>query len=293
MIVILTALQREYKAVQRHLADLRRHPHATGTLFEVGVLAGHPDRRVALAVTGEGNGSAATITERAITEFQPAAVLFVGIAGGLRDWLELGDVVVATRVYGYHGGRSEDNAFRSRPRAWDTAHELDQVARLVDRADTWRAAMSSKPSVHFNPIAAGEVLLDSARSVVAKQLRDHYNDAIAVEMESAGVAQASHLNLATPTITIRGISDHADGAKDFTDQHGAPDLAAMTAAAFAAAVIAELEDPDTRPHRGGRNKENYRSINNTASGNAHVVAQIGVVNGAVQFGVPKPGEGGS
>jgi nucleoside phosphorylase len=294
MIVILTALQREYKAVRRHLTDLGRHCHPAGTLFEVGVLAGHPDRRVALAVVGEGNAPAATITERAINEFQPSAVLFVGIAGGLREWLELGDVVVATRVYGYHGGHSDDKAFRARPRAWDIAHELDQVARHVDRADTWRSAISSTPAVHFSPVAAGEVLLDSTKSSIARHLRDHYNDAIAIEMESAGVALASHLNLSTPTVTIRGISDHASGAKEFTDRSGAPDLAATTAAAFAAAVVAELDSPPSpRPRRGGKDDVHHGGVHNTASGNAQVVAQIGVVNGAVQFGVPKPGEGGS
>lgn len=291
MIVILTALQREFKAVRRHLTDVRTHRHTAGTLFEVGTLSGHPDRRVGLAVTGEGNAGAATITERAINEFRPAAVMFVGIAGGLHDWLELGDVVVATRVYGYHGGSSRDEGFKARPRAWDSSHELDQVARHVDRADTWRSAISGEPAVHFCPIAAGEILLESAESDVAKQLRDHYNDAVAVEMESAGVAQASHLNLSTPSITIRGISDYADRTKRFTDQHGVPQLAAENSAAFAAAVVAAVVDTDTPSGQRGTDEERYH-IKNEAKGNANVVTQIGVVHGGVRFG-SSSGEGDS
>ncbi len=291
MIVILTALQREFKAVRRHLTDVRTHRHTAGTLFEVGVLAGHPDRRVGLAVIGEGNAPAATITERAINEFQPAAVMFVGIAGGLHHWLKLGDVVVATRVYGYHGGSSRDEGFNARPRAWDVSHELDQVARHVDRADTWRSTISGEPAVHFCPVAAGEILLDSTDSAVAKQLRDHYDDAVAVEMESAGVAQASHLNLSTPSITIRGISDYADGTKRFTDRQGLPQLAAANAAAFAAGVVAVIVDADTRSGQRGTNEKHHR-IRNEAKGNASVIAQIGVVHGGVQFGSPT-GEGGS
>lgn len=292
MIVILTALQQEYKAVRRHLTDVRTHRHSAGTLFEVGVLAGHPDRRVGLAVTGEGNARAATITERAINEFRPAAVLFVGIAGGLHDWLRLGDVVVATRVYGYHGGSSGDEGFKSRPRAWDSAHELDQIARHVDRTDAWRSAISAEPNVYFCPIAAGEVLLESASSAVAKQLDDHYNDAVAVEMESAGVAQASHLNLSTPAITIRGISDHADRTKRFTDETGVPRLAAEHAAAFAASVVAEIVDTDGRGEDGGGKADGHLHVRNEAKGNAKVIAQIGVVHGGVRFGSPA-GEGGS
>src|SRR4051794_15844432 len=106
MIVILTALQLEYLAVHRYLTGRQVHEHTAGTLFEKGVIAG---RRVAMANIGEGNVSAAALTERAINEFEPEAVLFVGTAGALRDWLRLGDVVVATRVYGYHGGRSTDH----------------------------------------------------------------------------------------------------------------------------------------------------------------------------------------
>lgn len=291
MIVILTALQQEFTAVRRHLTDVRTHRHNTGTLFEIGTLAGHPDRHVGLAVTGEGNAPAATITERAINEFRPAAVMFVGIAGGLQRWLKLGDVVVATRVYGYHGGSSQDEGFKARPRAWECSHELDQVARQVDRNDMWRSVISAEPAVHFCPVAAGEVLLESAKSAVARQLHDYYNDAVAVEMESAGVAQASHLNLSTPTITIRGISDYADKTKRFTDKQGVPGLAAENAAAFAAGVVAAVVDADARSDRRGADEEGYR-IKNEAKGHANVVSQIGVVHGGVQFGLPRD-EGGS
>lgn len=291
MIVILTALQREYKAVRAHLTDIRTHRHAAGTLFEVGTLSSRQERVVGLAAIGEGNASAATITERAISEFRPAAVLFVGIAGGLHDWVDIGDVVVATRVYGYHGGSSRDDGFKSRPRAWDSAHELEQLARHVDRTDSWRHAVSANPAVHFGPIAAGEVLLESAVSDVAKRLHDHYNDAVAVEMESAGVAQASHLNMSTPAITVRGISDRADSTKRVTDAQGLPGLAAAHAAAFAMALVAEFEHDETSSATRAPDARRIQ-VTNEVTGNASVVAQIGVVHGGVQFGSPA-GEGGS
>jgi adenosylhomocysteine nucleosidase len=278
MIVILTALQLEYLAVRRHLVDIHTHEHHAGTLFEKGSIAG---RHVAIATIGEGNASAAALTERAITEFQPAAVLFVGIAGALRDWLVLGDVVVATRIYAYHGGRSTDHAFRTRPRVWDSSHRLEQLARFVARSNTWQSTIPATPAVHFNPIAAGEVLLDSKKSPLATQLRDRYEDAVAIEMESAGMAYASHLNEKTPSLTIRGISDFADGAKDRT---GDSPLAAENAAAFAVAVIAELADAG-RPSQGHR-PGTGGTISNNASGNARVVAQFGVVHGGVQFNTP-------
>ncbi|NBH11532.1 purine phosphorylase, partial [Amycolatopsis sp. SID8362] len=80
---------------------------------------------------GAGNAPAAAIAERAVAEFSPAAMVFVGVAGGLRDWTRLGDVVVATKVYGYHGGRSTDDGMRSRPQAWAPSHRLLELARSV------------------------------------------------------------------------------------------------------------------------------------------------------------------
>ena len=112
-VVILTALDLEYQAVRAKLVgpELRLHPY--GTRFEVGRLSDGASR-VALAHVGKGNQSAAVLAERAIAMFSPAALLFVGVAGALRSHIALGDVVVATHVYAYHGGTSVDEGSRSR-----------------------------------------------------------------------------------------------------------------------------------------------------------------------------------
>jgi 8-oxo-dGTP diphosphatase len=100
--------------------------------------------------------------------------------------------------------------------------------------------------VHFGGVAAGEVVLNSRSSTLARRLRRNFGDAIAVEMESAGVALAGHLNRSTPTLTIRAISDDADGTKAATDARGWQVRAAANAAAFAAALIQHMEDGGAR-----------------------------------------------
>ncbi|WP_197288104.1 5'-methylthioadenosine/S-adenosylhomocysteine nucleosidase [Nocardia sp. NRRL S-836] len=236
IVVVVTALESEYAAVRDLLEEPAVRRHAAGTRFEVGTIRGGTGR-VALALAGAGNQPAAVVAERAIAEFRPRAVFFAGIAGALHDDLDLGSVVVATKVYGYHGGFEGGEGFGARPQAWDADHELEQIARSVSRDGRWR--FPAAPRVVFRPVAAGEVVLDSPFAPSAQQLRQHYSDAAAVELESAGTAKAAHLNRA-PFLTVRAISDRADGRKHESDRAGWQSIAAGNAAAFTIAVVTEL-----------------------------------------------------
>jgi len=241
IVVVLTALDLEFDAVRAQLVDLKTHTHPAGTVFEVGWPISGANVRVALAVVGTGTAGAAVVAEQAIAEFAPVAVLFVGIAGALQAHIEQGDVVVATKVYGVHGGREEANRFHSRPDAWPAPYRLEQLARQIQREGTW-AGPGQRSAVHFKPIASGEVVLNSRTTRLARQLRQLYNDAVAIETESAGAAKACHLR-GVAMLAIRGISDKADGGKDAADRAGWPDVAAANAAAFAAALISALGAP--------------------------------------------------
>lgn len=291
-IVILTAMNVEYKAVQSRLSDITVQTHPMGTRFE----AGHLEEtrcRVALALVGKGNQAAAVLTERAVSLFGPAAVIFVGVAGALQPHLRLGDVVVASHVYAYHGATGEDNGTTARPRTWELAHRAHQIAAHVERDVDWARGLpegSPEPRVHFGPVAAGEIALYSGSSDVRQWLHAHYNDAVAVEMEAAGVAQAGHLNDGLPTVMIRGISDYGDNTKPATDAEGWQPRAVANAAAFAAALAtslaAELDLPavNTVGSSGSASGGPF----NSAADNARVGAQGQhvTIHGGIQFGGP-------
>jgi len=245
-VVILTALDLEYSAVREQLDGFTAYQHPAGTLFEI---AGRPccPKSIAIGVTGIGIPGAAVLTERAINVFQPEALLFVGIAGALVDELALGDVVVATKMYAFHGGKSQRGGFRARPHAWDAPHRLEQLARHVARTGAWNTGADSigtPPTVHFKPMAAGDVILNSRTTTLARQIRRHYDDAAAIEMEGAGVAQAGHLNQALPVLIIRGIADRTDGEKYAADCTVHQRAAAVHAARFAVSIAsAIIHDP--------------------------------------------------
>ncbi|MCZ7424116.1 5'-methylthioadenosine/S-adenosylhomocysteine nucleosidase [Micromonospora sp. WMMA1949] len=274
-VVVLAALPLEYDAVRKHLQNLTRSSHpATGTQFEVGSLPGGPSR-VAIAVLGPGTTDAALLAGQAIESFDPRAILFVGIAGALHDDLQLSDVVAATKVYSYHGGSVTDDGFRARPRSYDADHELLQRAYAVARE---QFSGPSNPKIHFRPVAAGEVVLNSRTQPLADQLRTHYNDAAAIEMESAGMARAGHMHR-KPTLTVRGISDRADGAKAIVDAAGWQPRAARHAADFAMAVIADfLSAP---PSSIGRRPERAGSPSSIQNINAFGAPAYGALHGDV------------
>lgn len=248
VVVVLTALPLEYIAVRAGLTQLRRSAHRRGgTGFEVGYLPG-TSVRIAVARTGDGNVSAAVLAERAISTFEPLALLFVGVAGALKNDVALGDVVVATRVYAPHGGKEESDEFLARPRAFEAPHELLDLAQHLAITRPWDGVWADgsrrRFALHFKPIAAAEVVLNSRDTPLARQLRSHYNDAAAIEMESVGAAQAAHLNQSLPMLTVRGVSDRADGDKGTSDAEGWQGAAASNAALFAMALIREWIDPE-------------------------------------------------
>ncbi|PSB33755.1 hypothetical protein C7B82_04330 [Stenomitos frigidus ULC18] len=241
-VVILTALQVEYLAVRAHLNEWNEEIYRD-TIYERGrFIANGQVWDVVIVEIGMGNDGAAAEAVRAIDRFNPDVMLFVGVAGGIKD-VALGDVVAATKVYGYEYGRAEEQ-FLPRPELGEGAYKLVNRARAEARKTDWlrrvqSSVAGSKPRVHAAPIAAGEKVITSTRSPIFGFLRQQYSDAIAVEMEGFGVLKAARMDQRVAAIVIRGISDLID-RKEEMDTAGFKEIAARHASAFAFEVLAKL-----------------------------------------------------
>jgi hypothetical protein len=64
----------------------------------------------------------------------------------------------------------------------------------------------------------------------------------------AGAARAGQLNRSLPSLTVRGISNRADGKKYADDADDHRDRAMITAAAFAAELASHVSEPAPPPH---------------------------------------------
>ncbi len=243
--VILTAIPVEYKAVRAHLKDLQEKVHPEGTIYEIGKFSlDGRSWQVALAEIGAGGVDAAVETKRAIDYFKPEVLLFVGVAGGIKD-VKLGDVVAATKVYGYESGKVVEKAFLPRPNVGLVSYRLEQRAKAEARKDDWlkriKAPVSQpSPQAVVGALLAGEKVVASTKSEVYQLFRDSYSDALAVEMEGHGVLKAVRANPEINALIVRGISDLID-KKSEADTAGSQEIAARHASAFAFQVLAKLE----------------------------------------------------
>ena len=245
--VILTALPVEYLAVRACLTDLEEDIHPKGTVYERGTFPTNPHPwNVGIVEIGAGNPGAAMEAERAITYFNPTVILFVGVAGGIKDDATLGDVVASTKVYGYESGKVEGE-FKTRPELGLSAYRLEQRARAIARqwvlkvqANDQTAGGEAHPKAFVGPIAAGEKIVDSTQSAVCQFLRSHYEDALAVEMEGFGFLAAARANQSVSAMVIRGISALMDG-QTALDWAGYQEIASRHAAQFAFEMLEQLQ----------------------------------------------------
>lgn len=247
LVTILTALPVEYLAVRHHLSDLQEEMHPQGSIYERGTFTVNGMCwQVGIAEMGAGNTGAAVEAERAIAHFNPDVLFLVGIAGGIKD-VGIGDVVAATKVYGYESGKVGEEHFLTRPTLGQSAHALVQRARAEARKGEWLKrgsdVLGTAPRVVVAPIAAGEKVIASTQSEVYQFLRRSYNDAIAVEMEGYGVLSAAFAYPQVQAMVIRGISDLIDGKNDDSVEPESvrQERASAHASAFAFEVLAKLK----------------------------------------------------
>ncbi|MEJ0101739.1 MAG: hypothetical protein WDO19_03870 [Bacteroidota bacterium] len=177
-ILIVTALSLEFDAIRIHLKDtqLKDHP-GTGSKYLTGkYFFEKKSFNVLLVESGAGNIRAADETSRAISYFNPGYTFFSGIADGIKDVI-LGDVVIASKIIGYEVGKEKEE-FMPRYDSITVSYELEQIGKQLKREST------DGFSILVGPIASGEKVVASTKSVTYSYLKKYCSDALAVDMEN-------------------------------------------------------------------------------------------------------------
>ena len=239
--LIITALWQELNAVLKRLGCCQKieegsYPTYYRKTLNTDSESNQKNLEVAVTMLSKvGNVHAAEHTTRCIQFLKPHFVLMVGIAGGIRDTVNLGDVVVSNKIVCYEYSKETPSGAVQR----NEVESVDWLLldRAMNRDNEWHTLIRAKrptntnirelPQVHFAPIASGEKVIADENRV--RELMRSDRKIAAIEMESFGVAVAAAKSEIRPRfIAIRGISDYADDKKN-DDWH---EYAADSAAAF-------------------------------------------------------------
>lgn len=204
------------------LAALIESPQRTtigGRTFATGTLWGQD---VVLAFSRWGKVAAAATTAQVLLTFNPTRVVFSGIAGSLRDDLNIGDVVIARRLYQHDLDASPFFApmhiplldIAALPTDDALSHELNTAAQVF-LSDDLEAALGAESS-RFDDTPRRTIIADVATGdqiIASKEARTRVRRAVptaaCVEMEGAAAAQVCFEH-GVPFACVRVISDRAD-----------------------------------------------------------------------------------
>lgn len=253
LIAIITIVDEEYAAV-RDLGGFKDLVGDTPYLRRNEICPDVYD--VILAKSTDRSNTPCSELVRNVAElFKPEFIILSGIAGGVsgRDGIGLGDVVVADHVDWYEMRKIADGKNVIRKQAFDppSMYLRETITQRVKIMGKWLTRVGKvrpvegQPKVLEGNLIAGDKILGDGENEYQRQILDEFDKALAVDMESYGVARgvynarsARHYNL--NYLVIRGISDLVDDEGNDDQRKKWRDYAAATAAAFALSVADEI-----------------------------------------------------
>jgi nucleoside phosphorylase len=252
-VAVLTVVDDELKQLQQ---ALRCTNNLAGTAYWVREKLPSTTYEVVLKqLADRGNIASGECASEIIEDFRPHYLLLVGIGGGIegRDDMGIGDVVIADHVDYYEFRKLMDGKSMSRKIPLDHPSRLLRcdIAKPMSDMGHWTSAIALKRPIDgvckaiVGNLIAGEKLLADGSSAIQRDILEEYDKAIAVDMESVGVARAVfkargsvHYNL--QYAVVRGVSDLVDADDNDGMRRQWRPYAASAAAAFAAGMIERL-----------------------------------------------------
>ncbi len=202
---IIVAMERELSLLEALIHE-QKEEMCGGRPILLGVIDGH---EVVVMQSGIGKVSAATATQQMILKYAPTTIISSGVAGGIDESLRVMDMVVSQQCC-YHdvwcGEPNEMGQVQGLPARFNSDKELYQRA----------TALSAEVRVMGGLICTGDQFITSREALAV--IKDNFADALAVDMESAAIAQVCHL-YNTPFLSCRIISDTPSKSEDHTQQY--------------------------------------------------------------------------
>lgn len=227
MIGIIGAMDEEITLLQTKI-DNQKTIEVANSLFITGLIGG---KEVVLLKSGIGKVNAALGTTILHEQFKPSYIINTGSAGGFKEELKVGDIVISSEVvqhdvdvtaFGYVHGQV--------PGLPDT---FKADSSLINRAK--QAVGQLEINYEVGLIATGDQFMQNPEYV--QTVRTKFPSMIAADMEAGAIAQICY-QYGTPFVVIRALSDIAGKTSSISF-----DTFLKTAATNAAQLIlAVIED---------------------------------------------------
>ena len=195
---IIIAMDKEFRRISELLDNLTVE-ESGGRSFTLGNLSGND---IVLHQCGIGKVNAAIGTTELIRRYSPQLVISTGCAGGGQTSMEVQDVVVSTQL-AYHDvycGSAIGHTVYGQVQGMPARYQ--SPSSLVDAALSLNG--EGQPRIYAGLIVTGDWFVDSRDKM--RDIMSHFPEAVAVDMESAAIAQTCHV-YGIDFISFRVISD--------------------------------------------------------------------------------------
>jgi len=203
MLAVMGAMAEEVRLLRDEMTGVREDRHA-GIVVATGEFRG---ARIALSQCGIGKVNAAICTQMLLTLYQPEALVFSGVAGGLLPNMRVGDLVVASHLIQFD---VDLTAFgRRHGELPDRDRMIQSCPKLVERtSEAFDAAFDGEdgPNLMIGTVVSGDRFVEDSKTL--RWLQREFG-ALATEMEGAAVGYTCQLN-EVPFVVTRGLSDTAN-----------------------------------------------------------------------------------
>jgi adenosylhomocysteine nucleosidase len=163
---------------------------------------------IVLAQCGIGKVNATICTQMLIDRFQPDALVFSGVAGGLLPNMRVGDVVIASHLIQYDMDLTAFGRRHGEVPGQDN-RMIESDPGLVQKAaaafDTAFPASAEGPSLMLGTVVSGDRFISDQKTL--RWLQREFS-ALATEMEGAAVGYTCGVN-GVPFVIVRALSDTA------------------------------------------------------------------------------------
>ena len=195
-------------------------------LIQYGHLKENKDIKIAYASQQQtGMIDAAIVSSDLILKFNPKYLIMLGVLGGKPDEVNIGDVVIATKVFTVDKGKIDKLGFHPEADSSDIIgayitkikSQKKEIERYVADKDETR---NNEIKIHFGPIGCVGQVID-LEGYFEKKISKIDRKAVAIEMESYSIDRACKLvnNGNTKPLIIKGVMDNTrektDDAKPY------------------------------------------------------------------------------